>query len=296
MRDLMETLPSLWDFSLISTASGTHMTVGDVVLIVVLLVVGYALSRFVEFLLARRLARTTLESDAINVIKRISFYAILALIGLTVLSLLGIPITAFAFATGAIAIGIGFGAQNIINNFISGWILIAERPIRAGDFIEVEGALGVVEMVGTRSTRIHRVDGVHLLVPNSKFLENTVTNWTLVDRFIRTNVRVGVAYGSDPEQVSKLFLEAVIAQPEVQETPKPEVIFDDFGDNALMFDALLWCDVLGDKPLRRVRSEIRYRLAHIFAQHGIVVAFPQRDIHFHTDSPLQVAVTPQESK
>lgn len=296
MRDLMETLPSLWDFSLISTASGTHVTVGDVVLIVVLLVVGYALSRFVEFLLARRLARTTLESDAINVIKRISFYAILALIGLTVLSLLGIPITAFAFATGAIAIGIGFGAQNIINNFISGWILIAERPIRAGDFIEVEGALGVVEMVGTRSTRIHRVDGVHLLVPNSKFLENTVTNWTLVDRFIRTNVRVGVAYGSDPEQVSKLFLEAVIAQPEVQETPKPEVIFDDFGDNALMFDALLWCDVLGDKPLRRVRSEIRYRLAHIFAQHGIVVAFPQRDIHLHTDSPLQVAVTPQESK
>ncbi|RBP51663.1 mechanosensitive ion channel family protein [Arenicella xantha] len=286
----METLTHFWNYSLIDTASGTHITVGDVLLIIALLFVGYILSRVVEFLLARRLAKTTLRSDAINVIKRVSFYAILALIGITVLSLLGIPITAFAFATGAIAIGVGFGAQNIINNFISGWILIAERPIRAGDFIEVEGALGVVELVGTRSTRVHRVDGVHLLVPNSKLLENTVTNWTLVDQFIRTTVRVGVAYGSDPDQVSRLFREAVVAQPEVQQLPKPEIVFEDFGDNALIFEALMWCDVLGPKPLRQVRSEIRYRMSRLFTENNIVIAFPQRDIHLYTDSPLKVTM------
>lgn len=121
-----------------------------------------------------------------------------------------------------------------------------------------------------------------MLVPNSKLLENTVINWTLVDRKIRTTVRVGVAYGSDPDRVIELLKAAVEAQPEVLSEPKPEYVLEDFGDSALIFDAYFWCYVLGDKSMRMVRSEIRLRIMHSFEQSGIVIAFPQLDVHLHS--------------
>jgi small-conductance mechanosensitive channel len=255
-----------------------------------LLCAGYILSRAIEFFLARRLAKTSLRADLVIVIKRISFYSIFLMVGLTIMGVLGIPTTAFAFATGAIAIGIGFGAQNIINNFISGWILIAERPIRVDDIIEIDGFFGVVKNVGTRSTLVQRSDGVHILVPNSKLLENTVINWTLINGLIRSQVRVGVAYGSDPDQVLAILAKCVVDRSEVLAEPKPEFVFEDFGDNALVFDTYFWCDVHGEKTLRAVRSDIRLSIPRAFEQTGIVIAFPQRDIHLYTSKPLDVQV------
>jgi len=286
----METLKTIWATNLINTKGGMVVSIGDVLLVLALIYTGYLLSRLVELLLARKLAKTDLRPDLVNIIKRISFYTILLMLVVTIMGLLGIPVAAFAFATGAIAIGIGFGAQNIINNFISGWILIAERPIRANDFIEIDGFNGTVKEVGTRSTLIHRPDGVHVLVPNSKLLENTVINWTLIDGFIRSVVRVGVAYGTDPKQVLMLLEQCVTARVEVLSEPKPQYIFEDFGDSALIFDAYFWCDVRGEKTLRGVRSDIRLSIAKAFDQAGIVISFPQRDLHLHTEKPITVKV------
>ena len=284
----MNQLQSVWNFQLINTSGGVLISVGDIVLVLAIIYAGYLLSRFIEFLVARKLDKTKLRPDAVIVIKRISFYSILVLVALTILALLGIPIAAFAFATGAIAIGIGFGAQNIINNFISGWILIAERPIRVDDFIELDGFTGTVKRVGTRSTLVHRPDGVHVLVPNSKLLENTVINWTLIDGIIRTSIRVGVAYGTNPQQVIELMQACVVGKCDVLAMPEPEFIFENFGDNALIFDAYFWCDVGGEKTLRKIRSEIRLAVADAFNEAGIVIAFPQRDIHLHTEKPISV--------
>ena len=279
---------SAWNFVLLSIPGGQALTVGKVVTVVALLVGGYLVSRFVGYLLGLRLAGTRLRPDAAHTIKRITFFGLLVIVVLTALSLLGVPLTAFAFATGAIAIGVGFGAQNIINNFISGWILMAERPIRIDDFVEIDNTMGTVELIGNRSTRIRRSDGVHLLVPNSRLLEQTVVNWTLVDREIRTIVRVGVEYGSPVRKVHDLFLEAVRAQPEVKDDPAISIVFEDFGDNALIFDAYFWCDVGGERVLREIRSDIRFRVCDLFAEHGIVVAFPQRDVHLDSRSPIEV--------
>ena len=127
---------------------------------------------------------------------RLYFIVGLLLLGFTTLALLNVPLGAFAFVSGAVAIGVGFGAQNIINNFISGWILMWEKPIRIGDFLELGDVMGNVETINTRSTLIRRTDGVHMLIPNSHLLENTVVNWTLIDKQARGMVRVGVAYGS----------------------------------------------------------------------------------------------------
>lgn len=292
----MEWLNNLWNWVIYTPSSGDPITGGDTLLVVGALFAGYLLSRAIEYILARKLADTDLRSDAIYTIKRVSFYAIFIMMFFTVLSLLGIPLTMFAFATGALALGIGFGAQNIINNFISGWILLAERPIRIGDFIEIEGSNGTVERVGTRSTQIRRVDGVHMLVPNSKLLENTVVNWTLVDRNARTMVRVGVAYGSDVKRVKELLLQAVTEQPEVLREPPAEVVFDDFGDSALIFDSYFWCDAGGEKSLRAVRSEIRFRVTELFHAAGVVIAFPQQDVHLSADQPLRISLQADDAQ
>ena len=208
-------------------------------------------------------------------------YVIIALIVLAmlVLDLLQVPLSAFAFVSGAIAIGVGFGAQNIINNFISGWILMWERPIRIGDFLEIGDAKGVVETINTRSTRIRRTDGVHMLVPNSQLLENMVVNWTLIDNRTRSIVRVGVAYGSPVRKVEELILRATDDHPDTLDDPKPVVVFEDFGDNALIFDSYFWIDAVGERDLRKVRSEVRFAISDLFDEAGIVIAFPQRDVH-----------------
>jgi len=287
-------LKTFWNFILTTAPNGQSITVGQVLSVVALLLVGYYGSRLVGFFLGRRLQKTDLRPDVVHILKRIAFFTILILVFITALGLLGIPLTAFAFATGALAIGIGFGAQNIINNFISGWILMAERPIRINDFIEIDSFHGVVENIGTRSTRIRRTDGVHLLVPNSALLERTVVNWTLVDREVRTTIRVGVEYGSPVRKVADLILQAVTEQAEVKTEPHPSVVFEDFGDNSLVFDTYFWCDVGGEKFLREIRSAIRFRICDMFEANDIIVAFPQRDVHLDTKNALEIRVLPSD--
>jgi small-conductance mechanosensitive channel len=287
---VLEQLKHYLNLAPVDWPGDADLTIGRLLVVVLIVVGGYYISRLLGFLLGRRLAETKLGSDAVHTIKRVVFFAILVLVIVTALSLLGIPLTAFAFATGAIAIGVGFGAQNIINNFISGWILMAERPIRINDFIEIDGSNGTVEEIGVRSTRIRRVDGVHLLVPNSVLLEHAVVNWTLIDNDIRTTIRVGVAYGSPVRKVADLIMQAVEESSGVMKSPKPIVVFEDFGDSALIFDTYFWCQVAGERELRSIRSEIRFRITEVFAANDIVIAFPQRDVHFDASRPLEVRV------
>jgi len=285
---MLNEITDIWSFVLGTAPSGQTVTVGQIVSVILLLFFGYFGSKFIGFLLGRRLATTKLRADEIHILKRIAFFILIVLVVVTALGLLGIPLTAFAFATGAIAIGVGFGAQNIINNFISGWILMAERPIRIEDFVEIDNAQGTVESIGNRSTRIRRSDGVHLLVPNSLLLERTVVNWTLIDREVRTIVRVGVAYGSPVKKVAELILQAVTEQADVKAGPAPSIVFEDFGDSSLVFDAYFWCDVGGEKVLREIRSAIRFRISELFEENDIVIAFPQRDVHLASKDPLEI--------
>jgi small-conductance mechanosensitive channel len=290
---MLDTTKEIWNYVIATPSGGGPITVGQIVSVILLLFIGYLGSKFVGYLLGRRLANTKLRPDVVFILKRIAFFFVIIFVIMTALGLLGIPLTAFAFATGAIAIGVGFGAQNIINNFISGWILMAERPIRIDDFIEIDSTYGTVEVIGNRSTRIRRADGVHMLVPNSQLLERTVVNWTLIDQEVRTTLRVGVAYGSPVRKVAELILQAVTEQPEVKSEPLPSVVFEDFGDNSLVFDSYFWCDVGGERALRQIRSAVRFRICDLFEESNIVIAFPQRDVHLDTNKPLEIRVMPE---
>lgn len=270
----------------IFSIGGQPITIGDVLTAPTVLVAGILMIGWLARLITNRLTARKANPDVVHLIRRVFYMLAFSVLAITLLDLINVPLTAFAFVSGAVAIGIGFGAQNIINNFISGWILMWERPIRIGDFLEIGDARGKVESIDTRSTRIRRVDGVHLLIPNSALLENTVVNWTLIDRLTRSSVRVGVAYGSPVKKVAELILQATKEQDVALADPGPVVIFEDFGDNALIFDTYFWIYATVDRDLRVVRSDIRYRIDELFEMEGIVIAFPQRDVHL--DGAIQI--------
>lgn len=290
----MEQLSKLWNFTLYSFGEGVDITFGQTLTVIAFVSLALLLARFLSRLLTRQLRRGNVHPHAVQTIVRLFYWVFLVLTLISALAMLEIPVTQLAFISGGLAIGVGFGAQSIINNLISSWILMSEKPVRINDFVEIDQHMGVIERIGNRSTRIRRVDGVHVLVPNSQMLEKVVVNWTLIDNRFRTFVRVGAAYGSPPERARELLLAAALAERDVLADPKPAVIFEDFGDSAMIFDLYFWCDIRSGTELRAVRSNVRFAIERLFRENGIVIAYPQRNVHLDTSRPLDVRVQAQE--
>lgn len=277
-----------WQYELTSI-DDQPITVGKIVIGFLLLLIGYILSRRVSRLLGTRvLPRLGMNEGASAALQTITFYLMLATVGLFTLEMLHIPVTVFTFLGGAIAIGVGFGSQNVINNFISGLILLAERPVRVGDLVEIDGLQGSIEQIGARSTRLKTGANLEIIVPNSKFLENSVTNWTLSDTRIRTSVAVGVDYGSPTREVARLLQQAAEANPNVLRQPEPLVLFQGFGDNTLNFEVLFWISTRTTTHRLRVESDIRFAIDDVLRAANITIAFPQRDVHLDTSRPLEI--------
>lgn len=286
---------TVWNYP-ITSYDERPITVGKIIYGVVLFVLGIWLSRRLSDFFARRLfSKVGLHNGAASAIQSVSFYILVVAFGLLALKIAEVPLTVFTLLGGALAIGIGFGSQNIVNNFISGLILLAERPVRVGDLVQMESLFGVVEKIGARSTRIRTGENLEIIVPNSKFLENDVVNWTLSDDKIRAGVRVGVAYGSPTREVVKLLKRAVDEHGLVLKQPEPFCWFSDFGDNSLIFDLHFWILVRTLAERRVIESDIRHRIDSLFREAGVTIAFPQRDIHLGQIKPLDVRLLAVES-
>lgn len=206
------------------------------------------------------------------------------------LSMVNIPFTTFSFLGGALAIGIGFGAQNLVNNFISGVILLMERPIEIGHIIEVDGIRGTVRKIGARFSQIRRFDGVDLLVPNSLLLEQKVTNLTLEDQSLRVTIRVGVAYGTPTREASQRILEAAEEHGLVMKDPPPFVVFEEFGDSALVFTLFFWVALDASTSWLVIASDVRHMIDRTLREAGITISFPQRDVHVDVKGPVAVTL------
>jgi small-conductance mechanosensitive channel len=274
----MESLSKLMSLELFMLGESS-ITMSQVVMVSLTITLLMALAGWLIRRLIQRLLTGGRDANQVQLIKRALWISVITILFFTALGMLEVPLGAFAFISGAIAIGIGFGAQNIINNFISGWILMGERPIRIGDLLEINGTLGRVEAINTRSTRIKRTDGVRIVVPNSHLLENMVVNWNLGDDDIRVFVSVGVAYGSPVRLVAELLEKAVTEKEDVLQDPAPRILFQNFGNSALEFEAYFWTQLRPGGDMRRLRSEIRFRIDELFRENEITIAFPQRDVH-----------------
>ena len=285
---IFESIASLWRAELLSVG-GRGVPIGTVITALLLLLLGILLARWSSRQVASLLTRYAgLERGAAAAVQGLTFYVLLVLVFLLALETANIPLTAFTVVGGALAIGVGFGSQNVVNNFLSGLILMIERPIKVGDIVDVDGTYGRVERIGARSTRIKTFDNTHIIVPNSVFLEKNVINWTLSDNVVRTWVDVGVTYGSPTREVDRLVHRVLAEHGKILEQPAPVVLFTEFGDNALHFRAYFWLQMREMMDRRRVESDVRYRIDHLFRDAGIVIAFPQRDVHLDSTAPLDV--------
>lgn len=296
-------LSVLWHYELFSVEDSVEVdgsrvpvsygvTVDKSVGALLLFVLGYwALARLSRVAQRVLVTRFGIEAQLAQVIRR--WLVILFTLGLVVfvLNLARIPLTVFAFLGGALAIGVGFGTQTIIKNLISGIIILFERKIRVGDIVNIGETTGNVVAVDLRATTISGFDGVEALVPNSTFLENTVTNWTYSSPSIRRELRIGVAYGSDTRLAASLLAQCAREHAHVLRDPIPEVFFEDYGDSALQFVLVYWVQLGLQVGPRRVDSDLRHAIGDRFAEAGIGVPFPQRDIRLEVNGPLPVQVS-----
>ncbi len=244
----------------------------------------------------RLLPRFGVEPAAAIAVRTMLFYVFVVTFVLFALRIVNVPLTVFTVLGGALAIGVGFGSQNIVNNFISGLILLVEQPIRVGDLIRVGELYGTVERIGARSTRVRTGQNIEIMVPNSSFLESNVVNLTLTDNKIRTSVSVGVAYGSPVRDVVRLLKTAAEEHGRVLNSPEPRVLFADFGDNSLGFELHFWIRTNQVMDRLMIESDIRSKIDALFRGSSITIAFPQRDIHFDTLEPLRVRILKDEEE
>lgn len=279
-------LSNLLDFNLFHIGDAP-VTPGAIITMLMILLFGIALSWFLRHLLVRlKNRRQFAKSPVVYTLSRVLHYIIIITAIFAALATIGLDFTNFALIAGALSVGIGFGLQSIVNNFVSGLILLFEGSLRVGDYVELDSGLrGVVKEINTRATVINTNDSVDVVVPNSEFVTARLTNWTLRESMARLRIDFGVAYGSDKDVVKSAALEAAS---EVEfmllhdQGRQPQVRLVNYGDSSLDFQLLAWVNKSGVRRPERVRAQFLWALETKLREHGIEIPFPQRDLHLRT--------------
>ncbi len=253
-----------------------------------ILLAAFGISRILRRMLRRNVFRLThLNIGAQESILRILHYFIM-LVGLFIaVQQIGVDLTTLAAIGAVLMVGIGLGLQNITSNFISAIILLFERPVQVGDFVEVSGVQGRIRAIKTRSSIVETLDNVSIIVPNSNFIAQNVTNWSYRDSKVRIHVSVGVSYGSDVDLVAETLLRVGRSHQEVLLNPEPTIQFLEFGDSSLNFVLLVWINDASRQYF--VRSDLNFAVVKAFREQGITIPFPQRDLHIRSAVPFELS-------
>jgi potassium efflux system protein len=269
------------------TVGETPVTSGDIVQAILILAIGWGLSRGIRMAIRRVGEKESIgRQAALYTVSRLTHYTIILLALLIALTSIGLDFTNLALVAGALSVGIGFGLQSIVNNFVSGLIILFERTLRVGDYIELDNGLtGTVKAINVRSTLINTNDNIDIVVPNSEFVSTRLTNWTLAEHILRMRIPFGVAYGTDKELVKKAAIEACAnVQYTLTHMPgrEPDVWLVEYGDNSLNFLLLVWVNRQGARRPTRTRAAYLWELETKLREYGIEIPFPQRDLHLKT--------------
>ncbi|MEA5510699.1 mechanosensitive ion channel domain-containing protein [Crocosphaera sp. UHCC 0190] len=242
-----------------------------------------------RILKSKLLSATGLNRGVQDTTALIVNYTLIFLGTIVVLQVWGLDLSSLTVFASVLGVGIGLGLQGIAKEFVSGLVLIFERPIQIGDFVEVSGLMGTVERIGVRSTEIRTLDQVSVILPNSRFLESEVINWSHYSPISRLKIPIGVAYGSDLEKVKEVLIETAKSHREVLSMPSPQVFFVEFGDSSLNFSLLVWIS----KPYKQfqIKSDLYFQLDTKFREEGIEIPFPQQDLNIRS-SELPQTISP----
>jgi small-conductance mechanosensitive channel len=246
-------------------------------------IITLALLVYISGILKKLLVRKVLVRYNIDIGVRQAFgsifrYTFVILGIIIIVQTAGVDLSALTIIAGALGVGIGFGLQNITNNFISGIIILFERPIKVGDRIEVGTISGDVISISPRSTTVLTNDNIAVIVPNSEFISSRVINWSYTDRDVRFNFPIGVSYNEDPEHVKRVLIEVIAANKGVLKDPRPDVLFDSYADSALIFVMRVWSQEYTHRP-NVLKSQLYYEVFKRFKEEGIKIPYPQRDLH-----------------
>lgn len=247
-------------------------------LVVLVLLLFWVSKRLQRWLSEGPVLRNRLDPGARLAVATVVRYTVLLVGLLAIVQTVGIDLTTFNVMAGAIGIGVGFGLQNVVSNFIAGLIIMFERPVKIGDRIVVGGVAGNVVDIGARSTTVLDNDNIAVIVPNSKFITEDVINWKYNDDSVRFHVPVSVAYGTDAQLVKRVLLEVAQADPDVLDNPEPNVWLKEFGDDGVVFELMVWSATMVDRKGRLI-SQLNYAIYERFNAEGIEFPFPQRDLH-----------------
>ena len=265
-----------------SPMPGIALSLVQVFLLIALLIaVFWVSSRTKRFLFNRFLVKSGLDRSLQYAIAQIVSNLVLVIGIFIVLENTGIHLGALTVFAGAVGVGIGFGLQNIASNFISGLVILAERPITIGDRVEVAGVTGQVQQIRARSTVIVTNDNISMIVPNSKFIDSPVTNWTYGDPRVRFRIPIGVAYGTDVNKVREALIAAGQSNPHVLEDPAPSVFLKQFGESSIDFELVVWSAEMSHRP-SRFKSDLNFAIEEKLREAGIEIPFPQRALHIRS--------------
>jgi small-conductance mechanosensitive channel len=271
-------IPLSWNAPL----PGVSLSLVQIFLLIALLIaVFWISSRTKHFLFNRLLTKSGLDRALQYAISQIVSNVVLIVGIIIVLENTGIHLGALAVFAGAVGVGVGFGLQNITSNFISGLVILAERPITIGDRIEVAGIAGQVQQIRARSTVILTNDNIAMIVPNTKFIDSPVTNWTYGDPRVRFRVPVGVPYGSDVNKVREILITAAREHPATLSEPAPNVYLEKFGESSIDFELVVWSREMSYRP-RRFKSDLNFLIDKHLRAAGIQIPYPQRDLHIRS--------------
>lgn len=274
----LERVDTVLNFELF-TLQDNPVTLLAIILFSFVMIITVLASKYLRSLFQARFS-DRFKNGLDHTINRLIHYTILLIGFFIALEIVGISLSSLAIIAGFLSVGIGFGLQNIASNFISGLILMFERPISVGDLVTVNDQLGTVQKIGLRATIVNTVDNIEIILPNSIFVEQEVTNWSHGDPKIRLRCPVGVAYGTDPETVRDVLLKVAEEEDEVLENPEPSVVFTEFGDSALNFELRVW--VADPGPPARVKTKVNFAINRRFAEDNLEIPFPQRDLHLRS--------------
>ena len=259
-----------------------QLTLGGIFLLLFLLALILIIERYLRRALRKRvLARTHLEPDLQYAISRFVGYCFITVGFFIALRVVNIDLSSLAVIAGAVGIGIGFGLQNVVGNFVCGLVILAERPIAMGHRVEVGGVAGRITKINLRSTTVVTNDNITIIVPNSDFITQAVTNWSHGDPKVRLRLPVGVAYGSDVDKLRRVLLEVAAENPSVLKEPSPDVRFLGFGDSSLDFELAVWTIEMAHRPTR-FRSDLYFAIERKLRENKIEIPFPQRDLHLRS--------------
>ncbi|MBD1805922.1 mechanosensitive ion channel [Microcoleus sp. FACHB-SPT15] len=262
-----------------------HFSLGLIATLILLALTAFVVSRFIsEWINRGVLARMGMSRGSREALAAVIHYLLAALGFVIVLQTAGINLSSLTVFAGVVGIGVGFGLQNLASNFISGLTLLVEQPIKVGDFIEVDDLLGTVEKISIRSTIVRTIDGVFVIVPNIRFVENNIINWSYQDPTCCIHIPVGVAYGTEPVLVTEALLSAARMESGVLYNPSPKVWFKSFGDSSLNFELLVWINEPENSD--PIKSTLHFHIEHELRQRGIEIPFPQRDINIRYSEAL----------